>query len=418
MTRHTARRLAGALASAVLLLTACSGSGDGGGPAAAPTKHPVFDEKLERQVSRALRQTQEAGNAHFTHTLTFESEKGRAVQTISGRVDFARGTGEATIRWQVPESYPEDVQTLLLGRAPGLGHAASTSRAFVDGQHLTYRADSSGYWLRYGKGDYDAGMGDGALHRLWGTESPVGGTLLEGLGGTRAISVRDRKAGRTYQAEMPPIVSSMLPFSIAGELAVEDAAFSPTRPPKPLPTTVTVDGRGLITHARADLSHLLGKEGSVLDGVTAVRMELTLSGVGTSKPAAKAPGTVLPARDTVRSVWAVGAGRCVDFGTGQHNITLVAEIPCSRAHDGRVLAQVPYGDGAYPGAVAAKSQARDACRRAYRDASDAWTGEAAREGSYWYMWSAEEEWQDGGKAVCYVVTPKGAAQDPAAGDTE
>ncbi|MER6476745.1 hypothetical protein [Streptomyces filamentosus] len=414
MTRR-ATRLAAALA-ALLLLTACTGAEDEA--ATPPSKHPVFDENLKSQVSLALRQTQRAGNASFTHTLTFESKRGRAVQTISGRVDFAGGTGEATIRWQVPESYPSDVKDLLLGRAPGLGPADSASHAFVDSRRITYRAASSRYWLRYGKGDYDPALGDGALIRLWGTESPVGGTLMEGLSGTRAVSVREGNAGRTYQAEMPPIVSSILPFSLAGELNDEaGAAFNPVQPPKPLPTTVTVDSRGMITHARADLSHLLGKEGSVLDDVTALRMELKLSGIGTSRPAAKAEGTILAASDTVRSIWTVKPGRCVDFSTGQHNATLIAEIPCSRTHDGRLLAQVPYGDGPYPGDTATKNQARTACRSAYRRASAEWTGEAAEEGAYWYMWSDREDWQDGGKAVCYVVTPKGAAQDPATAGT-
>ncbi|WP_030748516.1 septum formation family protein [Streptomyces griseus] len=414
MTRRATRRatrLSTAL-GALLLLAACTGGEDEA--AAPPPKHPVFDGELRSQVSLALRRTQQAGNASFTHTLTFESKRGRAVQTISGRVDFAGGTGEATIRWRVPESYPSDVKDLLLGRAPGLGPADSASHAFVDSRQITYRASSSRYWLRYGKGDYDPALGDGALIRLWGTESPVGGTLMEGLSGTRAVSVSGGNAGRTYRAEMPPVVSSMLPYSLAGELNDEaGAAFNPVKPPKPLPTTVTVDGRGMITHARADLSHLLGKEGSVLDDVTALRMELTLSGIGTSRPVGRAEGTILPASDTVRSIWKVKPGRCVDFSTGQHNATLVAEIPCSRSHDGRLLAQVPYGDGPYPGATATKNQARDACRGAYRRASGEWTGEAAEKGTYWYMWPDREDWRDGGRVVCYVVTPKGAAPDPA-----
>ncbi|MEU3609261.1 hypothetical protein AB0E83_28000 [Streptomyces sp. NPDC035033] len=423
MTRRTAR-LAAALAAA-LLLTACTGGGDGPAPAAAPpTKHPVFGEKLERQVFLALRRTQkEGGNARFTQTLTFESAKGRAVRTVSGRLDFAGGTGEATIRWQVPEAYSEEVKDLLLGRAPGQGHGDAAGRLHVDGQHLTYRADTSDYWLRYGRADYDTGratgQGPGALDHLRGTEAAVGGTLLEGLSGTEAVSRSDGTGGRTYRAEMTSTVSALLlPDTIASQLAGEDLGFGLYREKKPFPVTVTVDGRGMITHARADLSQLLGKKGSPFRDVTAVRMELALSGIGTSKPSAAAEGTVLPAGRTVRTVWEVEAGHCVDFTTGQQNVELVADIPCSRTHDGRVLAQVSFGGSAYPGASAAKGQARDACRRAYRRASADWTGEADEKGTYWFMWSDERSWRrdGGGRAVCYVVTPKGADRDSGARD--
>ncbi|MEU2544763.1 hypothetical protein ABZ618_04865 [Streptomyces roseolus] len=414
MTRRALHR-ATALAVAALLLTACTGNGGGPAPTSAPpVKHPVFGEKLDRQVFLALRRTQKTGgNARFTQTLTLESKKGTAVQTVSGRLDFTRGAGEASIRWQVPEAYPEDVKDLLLGRAPGRGQGDASARLYVDGQHLTFRAGSSDYWLRYAPSDPDVSRAPGALDHLRGTEGPVGGTLLEGLGGTEAVSVSGGAAGRTYRAEMTSTASSaLLPDDVEGELAGEDLGFGLYREKKPYPVTVTVDDHGMITHARADLSRLLGKKGSLLRDVTALRMELTLSRIGSSGPATTPQGTVLPAATTVKPLWGVGPGRCVDFTTGQQDIEIVAEIPCSRTHDGRVLAQPVFGGRAYPGAAAAENQARDACARAYDRAPGRWTEEADEPGTHWFMWADERTWrQDGrGKAACYVVTPKGAAR--------
>ncbi|MFF9133143.1 hypothetical protein [Streptomyces sp. NPDC014806] len=80
MIRRSA--LVGALlATASLLLTACSGTEDTAAPAAAT--HPVFDQKLDRQVFLALRRTQQARNVAFTQTITFVSKKGRAVQIVT-----------------------------------------------------------------------------------------------------------------------------------------------------------------------------------------------------------------------------------------------------------------------------------------------------------------------------------------------
>ncbi|MET9378087.1 hypothetical protein ABZX98_28820 [Streptomyces sp. NPDC002992] len=94
------RRLARAavvIAAAPLLLTACTDGGETPVPKAAPATPPVFDRPLDRQILLALRQTQQAGDAGFTQTLTFASKKGPAVQTMSGRADFAADRGEASV---------------------------------------------------------------------------------------------------------------------------------------------------------------------------------------------------------------------------------------------------------------------------------------------------------------------------------
>jgi len=93
------------LVAASLLLSACSGvpASDTHEPkAASAPKHPVFDQKLDRQLLLAVRQTQQAGTTSFAQRLTFTSTKGDLVQTLSGRMDFTAGAGRADGAWETP----------------------------------------------------------------------------------------------------------------------------------------------------------------------------------------------------------------------------------------------------------------------------------------------------------------------------
>ncbi|MGC0377301.1 hypothetical protein [Streptomyces sp. SAI-229] len=408
MIRHLARTGA-VLTLASLLLTACSGGQDtsAGHPAA---KHPVFDQKLGLQIFHALRQTQKAGSADFVQTTTFASKKGRAVQTVSGRMDFGKGTGEATTEWNLPKKLPQDTKDTLLGVTPGTGNAATSARVLVDSQHIHYRAGTAAYWLRYTTDDTGRDPGIDNIGHLRGTEGPVGGTLLEGLGAAEATSRRTDGSRRVYEADMSAAAARQLfPEDLTHELSVPFPGGS-SGTSAPLPTTVSVDGRGRVTHVRTDLSTTLGKEGSAFEDMTSLTIDLRLSGHGASKPAAKPDGPVRPASEAVRSVDAVKPGGCVDFSTGQRLMDTVVDVPCSGAHDGRIFAQRTLGTGPYPGSTAAREKAAAACRTAYGTAPGSWVSEADRAGEYWHMWSKREQWeQSGGHASCYVVTTRGAA---------
>ncbi|MFI5566600.1 hypothetical protein ACIA6T_04330 [Streptomyces sp. NPDC051740] len=398
MIRHLARTGA-VLTLASLLLTACSGGRDT--PAEHPAaEHPVLDRKLGLQVHLALRQTQKAGGADFVQTMTFASRKGRAVQTVSGRMDFAKGTGEATTEWHLSKKLSRETKDTLLGATPGKGNADPSARVLVDLRHIHYRAKSAAYWLQYTTGDTRPPLG---IDHLRGSEGPVGGTLLEGLGATEATSRRTDGSRHTYEAEMPT--------STAGQLLPEDLRRELSIPfPKsaPLPATVSVDGRGRVTHVRADLSTTLGKKGSAFEDMTSLTIDLRLSGHGVPKPVAKPDGPVRPAREAVRSVDSVKPGGCVDFSTGRRLVDTVVDVPCSGAHDGRVFAQRTLGTGPYPGSTAARRKAAAACSTAYDTAPERWVSEAERAGHYWYMWPKQEEWeQRGGYASCLVVTARG-----------
>ncbi|MFD7771048.1 hypothetical protein [Streptomyces sp. NPDC059787] len=394
MIRHLARTGA-VLTLASLLLTACSGGQD------TPAEHPVLDQKLGLQVHLALRQTQKADGADFVQTLTFASKKGRAVQTVSGRMDFAKGTGEATTEWHLSKGLPRETKDTLLGATPGKGNADPSARVLVDPQHIHYRAESAAYWLQYTTGDTRPPLG---IDHLRGSEGPVGGTLLEALGATEATSRRTDGSRHTYEADMPT--------STAGQLLPEDLRRELSLPfpqSAPLPTTVSVDDRGRVTHVRADLSTTLGKKDSAFEDMTSLTIDLRLSGHGVPKPAAKPDGPVLPARDAVRSVDSVKPGGCVDFSTGRRLVDTVVDVPCSGAHDGRVFARRTLGTGPYPGSTAARQKAAAACGTAYDTAPGRWVSEAERAGHYWYMWPKQEEWeQHGGYVSCLVVTTRGA----------
>lgn len=393
MIRRLARTGA-VLSAAALLLTACSG-GDAK-PKAAPNKHPVFDQKLDRQMLLALRETQEAGTVGFTQRLTLETKEGKAVQTLEGRVDFTKRTGAATVRWSVPKKYPEAAKDAILGRAPGRTNADSRGRVLVDSQNITYRAASADYWLRYGAGDYDPGLR--TLDQLRGTEAPVGGTLLEAMGSAEATS----RQGFNYRAEVPLApVGNLLPGEISDQLVTESFTSGAPRT-KSLPLTVTVDAQGRFTSVHADLSGMLGKKGGLFADATALTMELTLDGYGGSAPATRPDGRVLDAGKTVRSVHEVKRGGCADFNTGQRGLELVADVPCAAPHDIRVLGQASYNGGVYPGEPDAKNQASRACARAYDRAPDTWTSEAVKAGTRWYIWGVNG-------ITCYVITSRGAA---------
>jgi hypothetical protein len=382
-------RTAAALAAASLALAACAGPDDGG--AARPAAHPVFSEPLDRQVFLALRQTQKAGSAELRQTLTFTSRQGKAVQTLTGRVDFAGSRGEAASDWRVPRQFPEDARTTILGSLPGRTTGDPSSRYTVDTQTIHYRPASAGYWLRY-TGDIKPLWGVDSISHLRGSEAAVGGTLLEALG-TAEATARSGAVGRSYTATFPLTAAmNLFPFDLREELVPRPLNNTVTTPP--IPVTVDVDADGRITRARADLSALLSKEkDGALTEVTALHADLTLGGFGASKPnAAATPAErTLDAGTAVVAMYDTKPGDCMDLNTGLRQHRLVTRVPCTGSYDGKVLGQHRLV-GDWPGTRAAMDRAERACADTAGDRS-------------WYTWSTAREWTDngGGRATCYSV---------------
>ncbi|MFI9118530.1 hypothetical protein ACIGW0_03825 [Streptomyces bikiniensis] len=393
-----------ALPLALLLLTACNGGdGKGASPGARPTGHPVFDQALDRQVFPALRETREAGSASFTQTLSFGSAKGTAVQTLSGELDFTKGAGEAAVKWQVPEKHSAEVRKTLLDSSPGRASGTASAGFVVDRQRIRYRAASSGYWLRYDSADtLAAGDGSDPIGHLRGSESPIGGILLEGMGSPDAEARQNGPAGnRTYRAEMPFSTGwAMLPADLRKELGGRDGH---QRPPDGLPPD-GVRGPAGPDHPRPGGHARLLRKSGVLADVTSLTMDLTLTGFGSSKPAAAPTGNVRRAAEAVLPMRDVRSGGCVDFDSGRCAAHVVVDVPCSGPYDARVFAQIPLR----PGATKAETQERAdiACTIARDMVAPAWMPKSPE---IWAWWTPAGMSGPRGKdlVTCYVTTKRG-----------
>ncbi|MFD4377038.1 hypothetical protein [Streptomyces sp. NPDC058486] len=387
------RSLAAALTTAALLLTACTGSD--GGAEATPAAHPVFSAPPARQVLLALRHTQETGGAALRQTVTFTAGRTTAVQTVAGRVDFAGARGEASSEWRIAPDFPMAAQDTLLGHLAALETGAARGRYTVDTRAIHYRAGSAGYWLRY-EGDIKPLWGIDSVSHLRGTESAVGGTLLEVLGGVRPHAKGEAApgGGRTYRADFPLAQAlALFPMDLRHELAPEPLFAG--SPGAPVPVTVEVDGEGRIVRARADLAAVLPTTAdSALAEVTGLWVELALSGFGAPAPAVGATpdGQVLDAARSVVPLYEAASGSCVDVDTGMRHRRLVTRLSCDGPHDARITGQHALG-AAYPGPDAARERAERAC--------------AGQKGfGTWHAWSTSEEWRDRGEgwATCFRLS--------------
>ncbi|MFF7810645.1 hypothetical protein ACFZCF_01770 [Streptomyces sp. NPDC007945] len=391
--RLSAARSAALAAVATLLLGACTGSG--GDTEAAPAAHPVFSAPPARQVFLALRHTQETGGAALRQTVTFTAGRTTAVQTVTGRVDFAGARGEASSDWRIDPGFPATARDTILGDLVALETGAARGRYTVDTRAIHYRAGSAGYWLRY-EGDIEPLWGVDSVSHLRGTESAVGGTLLEVLSGVRpkAGGGTVPGGGRTYRADFPLAHAlALFPGDLVQELA--PIPLFAGSPGAPVPVSVEVDGEGRIVRAGADLAAALpSSEESALAEVTGLRVELTLSDFGPPAPAVgTAPdGRVLDAARSVVPLYEAAAGSCVDLDTGMRHRSLVARVPCEGRHDARITGRHDL-DGAYPGPDAALDRAERACAD-------------VKSPGNWRAWSTPSEWRDRGKGwvTCFQLS--------------
>ncbi|MGI5399522.1 hypothetical protein ACQEVG_08765 [Streptomyces sp. CA-135486] len=400
-----------AVAVPLLLATACSGGTSDKKPKSSP--HPVFSKPLDAQPYGAVSRTRGAGSASFTQTMTYASKKGDAVLTTTGRLDFTGVRGDGTRAWTMPKGFPAAAQDTMLGTTLGDSRGHPTARLAVDATYTRYRSGRSAYWLRYAQGAAEPyRMGD-SITSLRGVEAPIGGTLLDSLSmvqGVKASNAAD--GGRSYTGSLSPDEAGRLlfPDDIRDELRY--GLDAPSGVGTPLPFTLTVDSKGRITHATADLSRLLKGKNSALGGVTAIRSELTLTGYGASKPVLPASSEpILDAGKTVKYIHQTKPGQCIDFNTGIASERLVAVVPCTNPHDARIYASARLGSGgAYPGKEAAHRQVSDKCDRAYQQAPDAWIGESVEPGHFWSTWPVEANWDDADLrvATCYVLARRSA----------
>ncbi|MFF8410119.1 hypothetical protein [Streptomyces omiyaensis] len=354
-------RSAAVLATVSLPLSACSAGGQGAAPPSpsAAAAHPVFGQKTERQVFLAVRETQKAPTARFAQKLTFTGKKGSIVRTTTGGLDFAGDRGHAEVSWDLPARTSGKARTAVLGVTPAREDGETAGTYLVDRQRIRYRAASSPYWIDYAPADTSGGSGgltdNDPLEFMRGSESPVGGTLLEALTAGKATSYRQTPAGgRAYRAELSDSALSVLfPHDLHPHVVLSGPSAS-RRPPVPL--TVEVDARGRIIRAGITVEDAFRKDGGLAD-FTTLTLDLSLSGYGSGAPSPAAAGRVLKAADSVRDIGEVRKGGCVDFATGQLSSRQVVTVPCSGSHDARVLGQHRIAPGADDDATRVRSRA-------------------------------------------------------------
>ncbi|UYQ61711.1 hypothetical protein [Streptomyces peucetius] len=386
-----------AVAATLLPLTACSADGP----------HPVFAEPLAGQPRAAAQVTRDEGSVSFTQTMTYGSERGDVVQTTTGRLDFTNKRGTAQRSWRVPKGTPARVKDVLLGPAPLHGPARIEAGLAVDAQYVHYRPGTARYWLRYGGNPGDPLDGADEILSLRGRAAAIGGTLLEVTGGARATAQRHTpEGGRSYRTEAALSDAwHLFPAGVRAEMTqawpASDAGTTPVR------MTLTVDARGRITGADADLSALVGRKEEAFSGLTGLRVRLALTGHGFSEPAMPGPSeTVLNPAEDVVSLHSTGVapGGCVDFDAGAHMTGLVVRVDCEHPHDARVYAREPIGNLAYAPEADSDDMASDRCEQAYLAAPDRWTDDAVDDG-LWALYAGEEDWGlPGASLTCYVLS--------------
>ncbi|MER7516352.1 hypothetical protein [Streptomyces sp. NPDC126499] len=417
MHDHKRRRRATAALLPLLLtgLAACQSGGgrDDGGEAKAPkpVATPVYEVRLDDQLSAASRATTAAGSSSFTWTLSYGSAHGTAVDRTTGTQDYAQDTAHAERVLEVPRRFPADATAELGGRPD-----ASAEVYLVAGNDVTYRT-RQGDWLRYSSSApmEAVDLFDGVLHRA-GETAPYGGTLAEvvRLADPTRQPVKGADGSRTYRVDLPPqIAEAALPPQIGSSLTDDKGTAR-------VPLTVVLDGEGRLTAATADFGPVLGTlhGDGLLIGVTSLKAEYRLSDHGRAAVPAP-PAGAKQAQDAAKALTPLTKtepGDCGSTDTGLGgSLELVRVTPCDgKAAELRVFGQVQVKEtiqGNPTGVGKKKAQAR--CEAKYAAAPRAWVrGARPADTFYTYGTASSSSSYTGpdvdieGTYACYVYTSR------------
>ncbi|MFD7975752.1 hypothetical protein [Streptomyces sp. NPDC059071] len=410
----TGRRAAAALLPLLLAaLTACQSAGGqepGAEAKGKPSATPVFDVRLDDQLSAATRATQAAGTARFTSTLSYGSAKGTAVDRASGDQDYARDLARAGRELTVPRRFPADAAADL-GRRPG--ERPVTESYVVEGNQVDYRTRQGG-WLRYSsQASMDVvDLFDGILQRA-GDAAPYGGTLAEVVRNADATKqpVKAADGSRTYELTVTPqIAAPALPESLQGPLKYDKGSSR-------IALTVVLDDKGRLRRASADYTPALERmhEEGLLKGVTSLKAEYSLTGLGSTRPPGPADegAKVEDAEKALTPLTEVEPGACGSADTGLGgSLLLVRVVPCGTKADLRVFGQVKVNETVQgdPDGVAQR-KAGDRCGAKFGSAPRAWVADARPEDTYFTYGAGATSFAYTGPDVdvegdytCYVVT--------------
>ncbi|MFE6099562.1 hypothetical protein ACFVQ4_06330 [Streptomyces laurentii] len=415
--RRDGRRAATALLPLLLTaLAACQSGGqtEAGGAkgtkSPAPVATPVFETRLDGQLSAASKATAAAGSSAFTATVSYGSAHGTAVDTSTGTQDYAADTARAERELTIPRRFPEDAASDLGGRAGG---SAVRETYEVQGNRVDYLT-RQGDWLRYSS---RASMDivddfEGVLVRA-GDSAPYGGTLAEVVRTAHATKQPAKGADgvRTYELSVPPRTAApALPPAL-------QHALLPFEGSEQITLTVVLDKQGRLLRAGADYAPALAAlhKGGRLKGVTSLKAEYVLTGHGTTKvpaPAAGAAGGKLKdAEKALTRLTEVKAGSCGSADTGLGgSLPLVRVVPCGKGADVRVFGQVEVKETIQdnPAGVADR-KAGDRCRTKFDTAPATWVNRARPAGTF-YTWGGASSSSDytgpdvdiEGSYACYV----------------
>ncbi|MFF2571981.1 hypothetical protein [Streptomyces sp. NPDC058084] len=412
---HTTGRRRAAAALVPLLLTALAAcqSGGGGttGATPSPTVTPVFDVRLDDQLQAATKATTAAGNAAFTSTLRYGSAHGTAVDRATGAQDYTADAARAERELSVPRRFPAEAAEDL-GARPG---AAPVSETYViKGGQVDYRTRQGG-WLRYSpQASMDVvDLYGGILDRA-GETAPYGGTLAEVVRTADATKqpVKGADGSRTYELTVAPQTAApALPYFLRDPLTYD-------RGGERVALTVVLDARGRLLRASADYTPVLKvmhAEG-VLEGVTSLKAEYSLSGLGSTRlpgPEAGRETRTEDAEKALTPLTEVRPGSCGSTDTGLGgSLDLVRVVPCGKTADLRVFGQVTVKETVQgnPDGVANR-KAGERCGTKFRSAPAAWVADARPHGTYYsYGAGSSSSPYTGpdadveGAFTCYVLT--------------
>ncbi|MFJ9825544.1 hypothetical protein ACIRSU_14405 [Streptomyces sp. NPDC101160] len=413
-TTHSLRKGAAAALLPLLLtaLSACQSGGTGDAKASpSPSGTPVFDGRLDGQLAAATRATTAAGSSAFTWTLSYGSAKGTAVDRTTGTQDYAKDTAQAERVLDIPRRFPEDAATDLGGRPGGKPVAEAYE---IKGNHVDYRTRQGG-WLRYSsQASMDVVDHFGPVLARAGDAAPFGGTLAEVVRNSYAKKqpVKGADGSRTYALSIPSqTANDALPTSLAASSTYGNSSES-------IALTVVLDGQGRLLRASADYTPLLKPlhQDGVLKGVTSLKADYVLTGLGSTTvpaPAAGKSGRLEDAEKALTPLHALRPGACGSADTGlAGSLDLVRAVPCGSDADLRVFGQVKIKESieGNPTGVADK-KAGERCGSRFDSAPAAWVRDARPAGTYYTYGAGSSSSSYTGPDVdiegdftCYVVT--------------
>ncbi|WP_267245623.1 hypothetical protein [Streptomyces sp. PR69] len=328
-----------------------------------------------------------------------------------GSQNYVADTSLATSGLRVDADFPESAERHL--GVPGTTDRRTLATVADD----VYAQRASSAWLRFSPvtaGELGPAASSFTAYAA-GDAAPFSGTLADLVPRTipRQEPRRQPDGSRVYRVTaLPEVAAELLPGNLR--------AVARKWGPDPVWLTVTLDAKGRLAKATADLGPVLARlhDRKVLSGVTRLDASYELTAFG--EPVRyRVPGEdgarVEAAEAVLAPVGTLKGGQCAAADTGLDTIGAVRPVGCSEPHDLRVFAQTSV-DLTFPGkkeADSGKDYGDEQCGRAYAEAPGEWLRGSGAEGPYSFTGSTsvvvstgagKTETTVSGAYTCYTVT--------------